>query len=312
MCGLGGFVGIKDPLARLAFVASLGAGIDSRGGDASGYVNIDRSNGNIYHAKRVGTWLQARRKFQKRAALGDMCIMHARWATCGSKKAQDQAHPFEIKRDGRTKLFGAHNGCIWNAEDSAKANGRGASYTVDSKELFELMADGDIEGIQDLDGYGVITWFVPGTNYINMVRLSGHSEIVLVSLKSGGIAWASTWDILSDALDFADLEADYDYQVPDIGRIYQIRDTGVYKTQVDGIQFESKMPEEEPQSWESKLIAQWEAEQEEKEKLEEAYRDLLECSDDRDVPPMFDAALRTSWERDEEEYEYPSIAAMYR
>ncbi len=237
--------------------------------------------------------------------MGDMCIMHARWATCGNKKNQDQAHPFEIKRDGRTKLFGAHNGIIWNADESAKANGR--KYTVDSKELFELMADGDVDGIQDLDGYGVITYFIPGSNHINMIRLSEHSEIVVVSLKTGGLAWASTWDILSDALDFAELEAEYDFQVPDIGRVYQIRESGVYKTSVEGIMFEAK---KEPESWEAKLIAQWEAEQKEKEELEEAYRDYLRNSEE-DRPPMFDAALHTSWERDEDE-EYPSIAATWR
>ncbi len=309
MCGLGGYVGINDPVSRLAFVSSLGVGIDSRGGDASGYVSVNRSNGAIYHAKRVGTWMHAKRKFTKRASLGDMSIMHARWATCGDKKMQDQAHPFEIKREGKTKLFGAHNGCIWNAEESASINER--DFSVDSKELFELMADGDIDGIQDLDGYGVITWFVPGANHINMVRLSGHSEIVVVSLKSGGIAWASTWAILQDALEFAHLEADYEFAVPDIGRIYQFRDGGVYKTQVEGIQFEARMPEEEPESWESKLIAQWQTEEDEKEELEAAYRDMMECQKE-DRPPMFDAALQTSWERDEEEHEYPSIAAMYR
>jgi len=321
MCGIAGFVGITDPIQRLAFVTSAGVGIDSRGGDASGYLSVDRKTGRLFHAKRVGTWLDSKRKFQKRVASGDMAMMHARWATCGDKKAQDQAHPFEIKREGRTKLFGMHNGCIWNAKESATANGR--RFSVDSCELFELMADGDVEGIQDLDGYGVITWFVPGTNYVNMVRLSSHSEIVVVSLKTGGIAWASTWEILQDALEFAELEADYDFQVPDVGRIYQFRDGGVYKTQVDGIQFESRMPEEAPESWESALIAQWEKEQEEKDKLEEAYLDMLRNSNQDDPfeepekAPMFDAALRTSWERDQDEYEdrhpeYPSIAAMYR
>lgn len=294
---------------------SLGTGIDTRGGDASGYVTINRETGTLYNAKRVGPWCGARRKFAKRAAMGDMGIMHARWATCGNKKSQDQAHPFEIKREGETKLFGMHNGCIWNAKKSAKANGREKSYNVDSKELFELMADGDIEGIQELDGYGVITWYVPGSNYINLVRLSKHSDICVVSLKGGGMAWASTWSILSDALDFAELEADLDFQIPDIGRIYQIRDTGVYKTNVEGVLFESKLPDEEaPESWESELIARWEKEQEEEDK-QEMYRELMMQAtgeDDRDSPPMFDAALRTSWERDEDEQEYPSIAAMYR
>lgn len=319
MCGLGGYVGISAD-HRAAFVQALGIGIDSRGGDASGYLAVSRSSGNLVHAKRVGTWTHSKNKFRRKAAMGDMAIMHARWATCGSKTAQDQAHPFEIKRDGQTKLYGAHNGCIWNAKESAKVNGR--VFSVDSKELFELMADGDVDGIQELDGYGVITWYVPGTNYINLVRLSDHSEICVVSLKSGGIAWASTWSILSDALEFAELEADSEISVPEIGRIYQLRDRGVFRSDVDGIKFESKGLEEAPESWEVKLIASWEAEEEEKENL---YWELMNAKDgdddDRDVPPMFDSKLQTSWERDMErdiEIEdetagpYPSIAAMYR
>ncbi len=319
MCGISGFAGIKDPIARINLVSAMGLGIDNRGGDASGYVNVDRETGKIHHAKRVGTWFESKRKFQRRAALGDMCIMHARWATCGNKKSQDQAHPFEIKRKGQTLLFGAHNGVIYNARDSAKKNNREASYTVDSKELFELLADGDLEGITKLDGYGVITWYEPGSNHVKMIRLSSHSEIVVVSLKTGGIAWASTWDILQDALEFAELEAEYDFAVPDIGRIYQFRDTGVYKTSAEGIMFDSALPNSDsPEDWEAKLMAQWEEEQEEKDRLEEAYFALLDAAnlddDPSEAPRMFDEALRTSWERDEEEFEreYPSIAAVFR
>ena len=294
ICGLAGFVGIRDPKVRRDLVDALGAGIDPRGGHASGYVNVDRDNDTYVHAKRVGSWTFSKNKFRRRASHGDMAILHSRWATCGNKNAQDQAHPYAIRRNGEVKLIGAQNGQIWNAEESAKFHNR--PYDVDSRELFELMADGNVEGIQDLDGYGVINWFVPGTNYISLVRLSSHSEICVCSLKQGGIAWASTWDILRDALEYAELEADYEYNISEVGRVYHIRDSGVYRTPTTGISFDAKqLPESVPETWEKEL---W-AKQQEQAELEEVYRDMMmaKWGDDK---PMFDEHLYTTWEREKE------------
>ncbi len=197
---------------------------------------------------------------------------------------------------------------IYDAKESALANGR--DFTVDSKEIFELMVDGDIEAIQNLSGYGVLTWYVPGAEHIGMVRLSDHSDICVVGLQAGGVAWASTWSILRDALEFAEIEAECEYAVPDIGRVYQFRDNGVYRTPVTGIKFDPPVVSDTPEDWEVKLMKAWAAEDEAKKEYEELLMGLEEESR-ADFPPM-DYALRTSWEKDEEEYEYPSIAGTYK
>ncbi len=300
MCGISGFIGINSK-ARKDLVDSLGLGIDMRGGDASGYLSIS-DTGTTTHAKKLGTWTGARNKFRRKCS-GEIVMMHARWATCGDKREQDQAHPFEIRRDHKTVLWGAHNGCIWNADDSAKANGR--KYTVDSKELFHLLADGDVRGINDLDGYGVITWYRPGDNHVNMVRLSEQSEICVVQVEGGGIAWASTWAILGDALEYANLKAEFEFRLDEVGRVYQMSAGGVVGSSVTGIKFESNKPFwTEPDSWESEMIAKMMAENDE----DEAE------SGDRDRMPAVDEHLRSRWERDDSDYDddevkqYPSMA----
>lgn len=304
MCGIAGFMGIKHK-ARRDLVDSLGLGIDMRGGDAAGYVSISES-GAVTHAKKLGTWVGARNKFRRVAAGGETVMMHARYATCGSKYDQNQAHPFEIRREHKTALWGCHNGCIWNADDSAKANGR--KYTVDSKELFQLLADGDVEGINELDGYGVITWIEPGTDYVSMVRLSSSSEICVVGVEGGGIAWASTWAILGDALDYADLVPSCEYKLEEVGLVYRMRATGVSESSITGIKFSegARFAWSAPESWESEMIAKMMAEE------EAAETDDTEPEDTR-VP--VDEHLYSRWERDTDDEDgegtYPRMADYF-
>lgn len=222
MCGLAGFAGIPED-RRLLLVYSLGVGIDSRGGDASGFVTL---NDRPVSFRKPGTWTRASARFSRAAADGDICLMHARLATCGERENPSQAHPFAIKRWGRTVLWGAHNGMIYDADDSAKANGR--SYSVDSKELFELLADGEHIKIQELTGYGVATWIEAGSRHVNLSKLSDDGEIVVAKVHGGGTVWASTWPILKRATDFAGIKVKSTYKIEEVGRVYEIHTHGVH------------------------------------------------------------------------------------
>ncbi len=289
MCGLSGFIGVPKAQAW-GLVYGLGAGIDMRGGHAAGYVSVRNSELRIN--KKIGEWSDASRKFIRGAAKGDMCMMHARFATCGIRDSVDHAHPFEIRRNDETILYGAHNGVIYDgAEESAKLNGR--TYTVDSREVFELLADGEFEAIRNLQGYGVLTWIEPGADHVKMVRLSQNSDIEVCKLRAGGIVWASTSRILHEALDIAGLRATTNYVLPKIGMVYELRANGVQETHADDLRVSSinsrrtgwgRVNEDSsPESWESKLIAKWEA--------EEAEKELKTKSN-------YDPSLYSSWERD--------------
>ncbi len=220
MCGLAGFAGLNDAETRFRLVLALGAGIDNRGGHAAGYVSL--AGNQIRFAKRAGEWSTARYRFILSASRADICLMHARFATCGDKDAVLQAHPFAIKRDGKVKLWGAHNGMIFDAWESAAWHDREDRIDVDSQELFELIADEEYDTLRHLEGYGVATWINAGENHVNLVRLSEYSEICVVRVKGGGIVWGSTWGIVSDACEEAKLDVESEFDLDEVGRVYQI------------------------------------------------------------------------------------------
>lgn len=260
MCGLAGFAGVSDYRNRLALVWGLGMGIDGRGRDAAGFVSV--SDSRVTYRKTPGLWIDASEAFMHAAAEGNrVCMMHARFATCGrDRRSVDEAHPFAIRRNGHVKLWGAHNGQIWNARESAKRNRR--PYRVDSEELFQLLADDDVAAIQDLDGYGVITWVEPSKPHVvKLAKLSSHADIHVASLVGGGIVWGSTETIVAEALDFADMRAESVIDIADVGQVYEIREDWVYTTNRDGIRFDPK-PSYSPSAddyW-AEAWARWEAE----------------------------------------------------
>lgn len=229
MCGLAGYSGVQSKYKfRLAYF--LGLGIDSRGGHAAGFASI--TNKGIKHDTRLGKWENATVKFLLKATSGNTCMMHARYATCGTG-ARDEAHPFEITRKKKPVMYGMHNGVIWDAARSAYQNDR--DYTVDSKELFELMADGKYRYISKLNGYGVVTWINAKDNdHIKLCKMSKDGQICIAQLATGGIVWASTWPILKRAVGLARLKIAKVYKEIEVGKIHEIREDEVYVTSKKG------------------------------------------------------------------------------
>lgn len=202
MCGLAGYCGVPED-KRQALIRALGEGIDARGGHGVGFVAVDA--GSLRYNRKPGKWATAKRKFVRMAA-GYLCMMHSRMATHGAITLQN-AHPFAIRRDGQPVLWGAHNGIIYDAEESAKKHER--DFTVDSRELFNLLADQEYDAIKELSGYGVITWIDAKDPYsVRLVKMTEHGAIHVVKLKGGGVVWASTEWILDRAIKAVGLEVD--------------------------------------------------------------------------------------------------------
>lgn len=235
MCGLAGYVGIKNKAQRMLLASALGEGIDKRGGHAAGYVSIPsaESPAGIAVGRRIGTWRGAGFAWVEAAAAGEVAMMHARWATHGHKDDLENAHPFTIVRDGRDVLVGAHNGVLGQTESSAKRHGR--KHTVDSRECFELLADGLHDKIRKLSGYGVLTWVTPDSGEVNLVCLSDNSPITSCVLSDGaGLVWGSTASIVEDALRIAHLGGK-EYKEFRSGTVYRMTATGPVETAVTGI-----------------------------------------------------------------------------
>lgn len=260
MCGLAGFSGLNiDDGQKLLLTYALGIGADSRGGHSSGFISINGDD--IYTAKTVGPWQKAPNEFLIEASESQACVMHSRWATCGRKEAISQAHPFTIKRKGKTVLWGSHNGIIWDAWDSAKANKR--KIAVDSQEIFELLADNELEQMQSLGGYGVIFFVEPHKPFIQMARLSEDAEIKVVELENnGGYVFASTWPLLRHALQTVGLKAKWDLNVEEVGRVFEIHSNKMLASTRDGVRVSDPWAEQVGskswgRSWDQVLMDQY-------------------------------------------------------
>lgn len=207
MCGIAGFVGVPDA-QRLALAYTLGVAIDNRGGHGAGFVG---SRGDtVEHMRKEGEFSGASWKFLRTAASCDALILHSRYGTCGGRSAKE-AHPFAIKRDKRTILWGAHNGVLDNAKEFAKEHGR--SYDVDSRELFELLADDLYDEIAQVQGYGTLAWIrSEAQDTIRLVRMTRSGDLEIAKLEDdAGYVFGSTRDIIKDGIEATDLRIEHFY-----------------------------------------------------------------------------------------------------
>jgi predicted RNA-binding Zn-ribbon protein involved in translation (DUF1610 family) len=198
MCGLAGFVNVALD-KQTALIAALAEGIDRRGKDAAGYISTHASRG-PNHAKRLGTFMGktgASKRFMRQIP-GDAVILHARFATCGNKTV-NEAHPYAIRRDGKSVLWGAHNGIVSGTQESAKAHSRG--WETDSREVFELLADGKVENIAKMSGYGTLAWILNADrSRIRVVAMNSSADLEVCYTDCGACVFASTRTILEAGL----------------------------------------------------------------------------------------------------------------
>lgn len=214
MCGLSGFSGVTDPNKRLILSASFGSAIVSRGYGGAGFVGLD-GRGGVSHQRTTTHWRNVEEPFIQATAANESCMMHSRGPM---SRVDTDVHPFPITRNGQVVLWGAHNGMFDDAWKSAKDNGR--DITVDSQELFELLADGRVDDLSRMRGWGVITWVTSDDlNTIKLCRMNVSSELVAANLEEGGVVYASTKSILDFGVKTAELTVRE--MIPmEIGRTY--------------------------------------------------------------------------------------------
>jgi len=227
MCGISGFTGVKNLNTRVKLIKGFGPSIDRRGYAAAGFVTSNEA-GEITFQRKVLGWTRADEEFILAAASGDMCMMHSRgpWTSVDT-----DAHPFPVSRDGKIVLWGAHNGELDQAWESARHHNR--DITVDSMELFELIADAQYNQLNTMYGWGVAEWVEASSpRQVKLACISDYADLVAVSLVGGGAAWASTMDILKIGLTNAGLSIKEHYPIlGNTGRVFVANEEGIFPTE---------------------------------------------------------------------------------
>lgn len=287
MCGVAGYVGLErlTQETREWLVYCLGIGVDTRGRHAHGFA-ARLASGREIVSRRLGPWEKSSDRMIARAASGASCIMHARYATMGARDEVTNAHPFTVKRRGSVVLRGAHNGMLTGTYASAADNDR--DHTVDSRELFELLADGDLEAIRSLNGYGVLTYYRASEPDIRLTRISADSDIYVASIVGGGIIYGSTKAIVHDALEATGLIERCEYRI-DPGIEYRLSPDGiVYETHNREILVGARESLYSPYA-RTTTYAIWDdvEENDSADAWDHAY--LASMRDDRDTDPLFRA-----------------------
>ena len=203
MCGLFGWIGKFNRRERRLLAGTLSLANTQRGSDSWGFCH--RQDYSWIRTRGLGGITKAVEKIESHEAI----MAHTRAATYG-KVTVGNAHPFR-----RGDIYLAHNGMIYNA--------RTVDPTVDVDS--EILADrvANEKPIDDLHGYGTITWVdqtLPGNVYLANVG-NGDLAVACVLTRSGsvrGAVWSSTETHLRLALQSAGLR--YTIYRTKEGRIY--------------------------------------------------------------------------------------------
>jgi asparagine synthetase B (glutamine-hydrolysing) len=124
---------------------------------------------------------------------------HVRLATTGSVKVEN-AHPFNIG-----SVTGVHNGIIHNYNQVSNILGKSVP-DVDSQVLFQALNKLEMsKAFEDIDGDFAITWVKDSNKKVHLARESGRPMVVAYWKKARVLLWASTRQIMEDAMTRAGL-----------------------------------------------------------------------------------------------------------
>jgi len=186
MCGIAGIYRLTNkPFPLLDdFAAELLNGIDSRGGDACGYVAInDIGDVQLQKASCRAFYFN-----KHRAKISDdsrTVLMHTRWATQGKPAFPENNHPVET-----AGIFAVHNGHIWNDDSVFTATGKTRRGEVDSEAIPALVAASGWEKapgcFSELDGAMAVA----------MLNVRRPKELILARGNDSPLVYVQTRDLL--------------------------------------------------------------------------------------------------------------------
>ena len=209
MCGIFGFAKTSgrqndnqlDILRRITTELTDESSI--RGTDSTGFSIIDEDNRYTYKtltdsSTLVDTpdWSNILSRINRDTTI---FMGHVRLATTGSVKVEN-AHPFNIGN-----VTGVHNGIIHNYNQVSRTLGKEIP-DVDSQVLFQALNRRQMDrAFEDIDGDFAITWVKDSNSTVHLARESGRPMVVAYWKKARVLLWASTKQIMQDAMTRAGL-----------------------------------------------------------------------------------------------------------
>ena len=209
MCGIFGFAKTSgrqndnqlDILWRITTELTDESSI--RGTDSTGFSIIDEDNRYTYKtltdsSTLVDTpdWSNILSRINRDTTI---FMGHVRLATTGSVKVEN-AHPFNIGN-----VTGVHNGIIHNYNQVSRTLGKEIP-DVDSQVLFQALNRRQMDrAFEDIDGDFAITWVKDSNSTVHLARESGRPMVVAYWKKARVLLWASTKQIMQDAMTRAGL-----------------------------------------------------------------------------------------------------------
>lgn len=200
MCGIAGFLlapGDRVDTARLT--RALHAGIDPRGGDATGAAWFDAS-GSVHHFTVVGRAREFRSAHPNAAARARMAVLHTRFATQGSVNNALNNHPV---RSGH--FLGVHNGHILNDDELFRTLPIPRAGEVDSEAAVALIRYASMKGedawtaLERLEGGAALAWMDDRDPETLHLARASRSPLFVGQTASGTVMFASTYSALYNA-----------------------------------------------------------------------------------------------------------------
>lgn len=202
MCGIAGFSLKKNSSVNARVLAhSLLAAIESRGSHASGFA-FTSGNALGYYKNAVRGGQLPLRTMPRDAKT---VILHTRFSTHGSESDNRNNHPV-MSPDGNIAL--THNGVISNHDTVRRSFSpeiQAALPEVDTSVIPALLQEGTYKDFSRLGGYAAVAWLVKGEQDLLHIGKLKNSPVAWTQLADGSFVYASTKQLLQQALRAAGL-----------------------------------------------------------------------------------------------------------
>ena len=202
MCGIAGFSLSKNSRVNARKLSNaLLCGIESRGGQASGYAWQDGVRSGVFKNNVTGSQLSLKGLPRDASTV----ILHTRYATHGSVQVMANNHPV-MSPDSNIALV--HNGVIYN-HDRVREEFSFKLAEVDTSVIPAILQKFGVSRLDMLDGDASIAWLDERENGTLRVGRFSHSPLYVAQVSDGSLVFASTETILLAALKRVRLQVKY-------------------------------------------------------------------------------------------------------